>query len=77
MNKILNIFVRMDIPSGSAIDVFSLPRSCLSGYFVHFFRSICLDVLSGRHFARIEDFLGHYFGTSYELLGLDPTFGLL
>ena len=21
--------------------------------------------------------LGHYFGTSYELLGLDPTFGLL
>ena len=43
----------------------------------NFFRWISLDVLSGRHFVRIEDYLGHYFGTSYELLGLDPTFGLL
>ena len=68
----------MDILSGSAIDVFSLPGRCFVRLFCAiFFRWISLDVLSGGHFVRIEDYLGHYFGTSYELLGLDPTFGLL
>ena len=32
----------------------------LSGYFVHFFRWIRLDVLSGRHFVRIEDFFFYF-----------------
>ena len=68
----------MDIPSGPAIDVFSLPGRCFVRLFCAiFFRCISLDVLSEMRFVRIEDFLEHYFGTSFELLGLDPTFGLL
>ena len=71
----------MDILSGSAIDVFSLPGRC----FVRLFCAIFFQVDQFRHFVRkafcenrgILDLIEDYFGTSYKLLGLDSTFGLL